>query len=135
MLSVRPIEKCDGTGSADQEAAAEEVAEEDYEVEDLPEGVPAERIGLEREDTVVRTMQDPKLPTKEEVKEHYESAHMPYRSWCHHCVRGRGRERDHRRRGEQEQQGVPEYHFDYCFAGDEFDRRLTVLVVSRSRPR
>ena len=61
----------------------------------------------------VKKIHDPKLPTKEEVKEHFESAHMPYRSWCHHCVRGRGRERDHRRRSGEEQQGVPEYHLDY----------------------
>ena len=63
----------------------------------------------------VKNIHDPKLPSKEEVKEHYESGHMPYRSWCHHCVRGRGRERDHQRRSDQDQQGIPEYHLDYCF--------------------
>ena len=77
----------------------------------------------------VKKLMDPKLPSKEEVKEHYASGHMPYRSWCHHCVRGRGRERAHQRRGEEERQGIPEYHLDYCFPGDEFDHRLTVLVV------
>ena len=74
-------------------------------------------------------MHDPKLPTNEEVKEHYLSGHMPYRSWCHHCVGGRGRERDHTKKGDEEQQGIPEYHMDYCFPGDEFNERLTVLVV------
>ena len=51
----------------------------------------------------VKNIHDPKLPSKEEVKEHYASGHMPYRSWCHHCVRGRGRERDHHRRSDQDQ--------------------------------
>ena len=36
----------------------------------------------------VKKLMDPKLPSKEEVKEHYASGHMPYRSWCHHCARG-----------------------------------------------
>ena len=75
-----------------------------------------------------RQMLDPKLPSESEVKEHYLSGHMPYRNWCHHCVRGRGREREHRKRDGHEQ-GLPEYHMDYCFPGDECDQRLTVLVV------
>ena len=61
---------------------------------------------------VTRKLHDPKLPNEQEVKEHYTNGHLPYRSWCHHCVRGRGRERDHRRRGEAEVQGLPEYHLD-----------------------
>ena len=32
---------------------------------------------------------DPKLPSAEEVAEH-ELTHLPYRSWCSHCVRGQG---------------------------------------------
>ena len=39
----------------------------------------------------VRKLHDPKLPSETEVREHHCSGHMPYRSWCHHCVRGRGR--------------------------------------------
>lgn len=69
------------------------------------------------------------MPTEEEVKEHYLRCHMPYRSWCHHCIRGRGKEREHGRRAEEEQQGIPEYHLDYCFPRDEFDHRLIVLVA------
>ena len=76
-----------------------------------------------------RQLQDPKLPSEQDVKEHYANGHLPYRSWCHHCVRGRGRERDHRRRQEAEVQGLPEYHLDYCFPGDEGEHRLTVLVA------
>ena len=39
----------------------------------------------------VRKVLDPKLPSEMEVREHYCSGHMPYRSSCHYCVRGRGR--------------------------------------------
>ena len=77
----------------------------------------------------MKKVHDPKLPNEEEVREHYLSGHMPYRSWCHHCVRGRGRERDHTKKGDESTQGIPEYHMDYCFPGDEHGERLTVLVI------
>jgi hypothetical protein len=77
----------------------------------------------------VKKLHDPLLPKESEVKEHYLSGHMPYRSWCHHCVRGRGRERDHTKKGEEVNNGIPEYHMDYCFPGDEHGERLTVLVI------
>ena len=41
---------------------------------------------------------DPKLPTPEEVDTH-NLTHLPCRSWCPHCVRGKGKTMDHRRAG------------------------------------
>ena len=73
-------------------------------------------------------MHDPKLPSEEEVRMHM-LCHLPYRSWCHHCVRGRGRERDHRRKPDEGVKGIPEYHLDYCFPGDEFGHKLAILVA------
>ena len=35
--------------------------------------------------------QDPREPSAEERIEH-EKTHLPFRSWCRHCVRGRGKE-------------------------------------------
>ena len=63
----------------------------------------------------VKKIQDPKLPTAVEVEEHNLN-HLPFRSWCHHCVRGRGREMDHAKvkGGEHE---LDEFHLDYCFPG------------------
>ena len=107
-----------------KEGKEDEEREEEIGLEEEEEGETAEH-GRRR----VKKVHDPKLPTSEEVKEHYLSGHMPYRSWCHHCVGGRGRERDHTKKGDEEQQGIPEYHMDYCFPGDEFNERLTVLVV------
>ena len=60
----------------------------------------------------VRKLHDLQLPSEKEVQEHYLSGHMPYRSWCHHCVRGRGREMDHLKRKGEEEKGLPEYHLD-----------------------
>ena len=44
--------------------------------------------GEECEDT--RVMHDPGQPTEREIEEH-RIDHMPYRSWCPHCVKGRAR--------------------------------------------
>jgi len=76
-------------------------------------------------------MNDPHEPTPEERKEH-EKTHLPYRSWCPHCVRGRGKEMPHRR-GDQGG-GLPELHFDYAFMGGQGDPGGTVpMLVVRSR--
>jgi hypothetical protein len=77
----------------------------------------------------VRKLHDPKLPSEHEVQEHNLSGHMPFRSWCPHCVRGRGKEMDHKKQGDEDEVGIPEYHLDYCFPGDSEGERLTVLVV------
>ena len=79
----------------------------------------------------VRKFNNPKLPSEKEVQEHYASGHMPFRNWCHHRVRGRGREWDHRRTTEDRDQGIPEYHMDYCFPGDDKNHMTVLVVVER----
>ena len=74
----------------------------------------------------IRRLGDPRLPSAKEVEEHY-LTHVPYRNWCPHCVRGRGKDLDHRRAIEDERK-IREFSFDYCFPGDEKGFRLTVLV-------
>ena len=69
---------------------------------------------------------DPRLPSQTEVEEHY-LTHVPYRNWCPHCVRGRGKDLDHRKSLEEDRR-VREFSFDYCFPGDEMGSRITVLV-------
>ena len=48
-------------------------------------------------------------PSSQEVQEHMKT-HIPYRSWCAHCVRGRGRNDHHRsgggRRGPSEESAL-----------------------------
>ena len=60
---------------------------------------------------------DPRQPSQQEKEEH-EMTHLPFRSWCRHCIMGRGREEDCRKSMEEERQ-VPEVHLDYMFMGDE----------------
>ena len=114
-MSARGAGSCDqavrprhvrGVGGGDEEQKAEErVGEHDVEMQGGPE---EEIIEMGRNDDEqdeqedhevgrrkVTKLHDPKVPSEMEVREHCCSGHMPYRSWCHHCVRGRGRERDH----------------------------------------
>ena len=62
---------------------------------------------------------DPR-PSKEEVDLH-NVTHLPYRSWCPHCVRGKARRR-HRRRMRRMKSNVPVISLDYmwmkCRKGD-----------------
>ncbi len=66
----------------------------------------------------VKRVLDSKLPSHEEVREH-RLTRLPYRSWCHHYVRGRGKEMNHERDKKDDEQGVPEYRVDYRFPGNE----------------
>ena len=43
------------------------------------------------------------------------------------CVRCRGRDLDHRK-ADEEERGISEYAFDYCFPGDEFGHKIAVLI-------
>jgi hypothetical protein len=75
-------------------------------------------------------MLDPKLPSKAEIEEHMLS-HLPYRNWCEHCVKGRGRQMDHRR--QEEDRETIEFHMDFCFPGGEADKETQTILVMRER--
>ena len=54
-------------------------------------------VAVEEEDMEVaqiKARRSPKEPTQEERLRH-EATHVPYRSWCPNCVRGRGRRKPH----------------------------------------
>ena len=81
------------------------------------------KLGLEK----VRKMNEPRSPTFEERISHG-YLHLPYRSWCEHCVKGKGKEAPHRQGGDQPE--IPEFHADFMFmGGEEGGGTLTILVV------
>ena len=53
---------------------------------------------------------DPRQPSQQEKEEH-EMTHLPFRSWCRHCIMVRGREEDCRKSMEEERQ-IPEVHLN-----------------------
>ena len=63
-------------------------------------------------------LRDPGLPSAAERAEHC-LTHIPYRSWCRHCVRGKAKGRQSRRiRGDAAHSECPRVRFDYCMIAD-----------------
>ena len=75
-------------------------------------------------------MRSPSLPNDAEVEEH-KKTHLPFRSWCLHCVRGKGKQAEYRRMT-QEEVG-PELHTDFAFMGDEESEELLSILVVKER--
>ena len=61
----------------------------------------------------------PYTPTRAAVYEH-EVIHLPYRSWCRHCVHGRGVSSPHVKPNKMEKIGLT-ISTDYCFMNGEED--------------
>ena len=111
-------EEEDGESGEDDEGEAVRVEEGG--------GEDVQRFRAVKDERWVKELVDPRRPTEREVEEH-ERTHLPYRNWCDVCVRGKGRDSDHRKEVGKER-GLSEYSFDYCFPGDELGCKLTVLV-------
>ena len=61
----------------------------------------------------VRTPKVEEKPSEEEV-EHHNVTHIPYRSWCKHCIMGKGKTRDHKRL-KSRRRGMTTISMDYGF--------------------
>ena len=79
-------------------------------VEGEAEGENPQREGVEG-GRKLKVLGDPMLPTALEVERHC-LTHVPYRSWCPHCVRGRGKEMNHDKK-QKEHSALKEFAFDY----------------------
>ena len=77
-------------------------------------------------------------PTKQERRGHA-VIHLPYRSWCDHCVRGKAKERGHFRADREEEEDLstklPMVCMDYCFysKGETDAERGPAILVVRDR--
>ena len=65
----------------------------------------------------------PVLPSEAEVEQH-ELTHLPFRSWCRHCVRAKGKESPHH---ESSPGGVSKFATDYMFMRED-GAPITILV-------
>ena len=72
--------------------------------------------------------QDPRGPNAEERLEH-EKTHLPFRSWCRHGVRGRGKE-EACREGKRSHDAA-EVHMDFMFIGDEGSDKTLAMLMAR----
>ena len=138
--AVRPEDMADvEQEKEEQEEDEEKMGEEPGEVEapldrrvrgrkkeEDEEEEPRRIAGGEGGGAKMRNIGDPRLPTQKEVDEH-NLTHVPYRNWCPHCVKGRGKDLDHRRNVDEDHR-VKEFSFDYCFPGDDQGKKITILV-------
>ena len=76
-------------------------------------------------------MQSPGKPSPEEV-EHHNLTHLPYRSWCRHCVRGRKKELPHKVT-HRDGGDLPEVHLDFCCLVEEEAGQNLIALVARMR--
>ena len=80
-----------------------------------PRGEPPE--GISEKPKQVRAKTIPDVVSKKEYDEHM-LTHLPYRSWCSHCVAGKCREDGHFiRTSSNWASEVPRICMDYCILG------------------
>ncbi|CAK0857324.1 unnamed protein product [Prorocentrum cordatum] len=77
-----------------------------------------------------RVVKDLEAPTKEEIEQH-NIGHIPYRSWCRHCVMGRGRSAAHRMLEAEKSHVIPTVGHDYGFLGRD-DNPVMPMLVGKS---
>ena len=120
LLTVSPLEK--GKKEAPKPAppvnasAAASRPEEDVICEEEESGAVPEGNAEEGgdEETDARALGSPCRPSQAEIDLH-NVTHLPYRSWCAFCVRGRGRGNQHRTISREE--GLSRVAVDYGFLG------------------
>ena len=70
-------------------------------------------------------------PSKREVEEHM-LTHIPYRSWCPHCVRGKARAKYHK--GVKNENRIPVVSVDYMYMeSKETEDKGMPVVVAKDR--
>ena len=98
----------DGSGSQDEMPEA---------LNNDPELVGDALVGQEAETRQAQGQAVPYTPSAAEIKLH-RLTHLPYRSWCPSCVKGKGRAPPHRSLDSHTHAGVPVISIDYAFICD-----------------
>ena len=93
----------------------------------------SDEVGAEGEEAIpARGLLSPAQPTRREIQEHV-LTHLPPRSWCGHCLRGRGTSLPHFRSETEGEHVVPTVSSDYFFMGpsgqEEAQGVLPMLAV------
>ena len=94
------------------------------------EGLPQECENEEEGEMPKYRSTEPR-PSKREMEEHM-LTHIPFRTWCPHCVRGKARATYHKK--ERAERQIPVISMDYMYmesAGSE-DRGMPIMVAKDS---
>ncbi len=76
----------------------------------------------EEEGEVIRRRRSHPAPSKAERDAHART-HIPYRSWCKHCVAARGPATQRRGRRDDEEREGPQVAVDYCLCATRKGRQ------------
>ena len=122
--NIENLEGESGDGAEHPTSMAQDEAADDQAV--------AADVFPEARSVQAKALPRPVMPTAAEVAEH-EITHLPYRTWCAHCVRGRGISIQHRR-VQTEAEQVPTISMDYGFLGDDSQRATSLpILIARDR--
>jgi hypothetical protein len=83
----------------------------------------------EEEGQEAKGKSSPANPSKEEVEKHM-LTHVPFRSWCKHCVAGKATMQRHHR--VEKRRGIPVIGIDYAhmgIGGDEGGQGMPIIVM------
>ena len=109
--------------------AAREIRAEDADDSALPAQEDAEPLGdaplgedPEPEGERGKKARHKKVPpsVSAEVRAEHDLTHLPFRSWCEHCIKGKATEDFHRKREEEKKDDAARYCIDYCFFTKSF---------------
>ena len=84
------------------------------------------------EGQLAKRLKEPYEPSAEERAAH-EKTHLPYRSWCRHCVRGKGRNKWHMTLMTSLQERKPKVVFDYFYLGNNEELSLPLMAIKDTR--
>ena len=85
----------------------------------------------EEEAVLPKRALDPCAPTAAEVEAH-QATHLPFRSWCTHCVRGRRDNLPHRRIPGDDRE-IPEISMEYCFLRKRSEAQTQTILIMKDR--
>ena len=92
-------------------------------------------IDLEDDEVIQRgvPMPAPIVPKKAKIEIH-NLTHLPYRSWCPHCVAARRPNSHHRKSSRSSRRTMPLVIADYAYIRDHLDVSLATILVVRIKP-
>ena len=103
---------------------------------DIPEDTKKDKVQEEsaemeisEEALAVKCKPIPTDPSPQERREHELMGHVQFRSWCRHCVRGRGKSAAHYQQDAEQTHAVPHVSFDYVFLGQDNEKTLPILLI------
>ena len=67
------------------------------------------------EEVQVRVGRKPDEPTEQEMEEHFARNHVPFRSWCKHCIMGRAMNSPHYTMKDKSSDSITTVSLDYAY--------------------